>query len=318
MTAFTAKTTAEEVATALREQIQGKNVLITGASTGSLGFETARVISKYANLVILAGRTKSKLEVSIEAIKKENPNANFRTLTLDLSSWASARSAAAEVNAYSEPIHVLINNAAVFISGEFETTEGIEAQFYGDHLTHFVFTNNILPRLRAAATPDYAPRIVNISSLAHSWSDVRFDDYNFKDGAEYERMIAYAQAKAANVLFTLELAKRLAPENILSFSVHPGSIWTNMLNDFGKEDAIKLGFLEADGVTRSTKFEWKTLSDGAATHVVAAFDPSIEAESGAYLVDAAVHNEQRSAHTSDPANAEKLWKLSEKLVGETF
>lgn len=191
------------------------------------------------------------------------------------------------------------------LSATYVVVDGIESQFYGDHLSPFLFTNLILPRIRAAASPEFSPRIVNISSVAHQWSEVHFDDISFGQGAEYDRIKAYGQAKAANILFTLELAKKLAPEGILSFSVHPGSellvdihfhflvililraigIWTNTLDDIAtkeRDEAIKLGttfcftpslrnltlmvgFLAADGKSKGTQFEWKTLGAGAAT-----------------------------------------------------
>ncbi|KAF7364698.1 Short-chain dehydrogenase/reductase family protein [Mycena venus] len=125
---FTSATTAEDVAAAFAEQIRGKNVLITGTSINGIGFETAHVLAKYANLVIITGYNSERLRLSEEAIKKEVPTANIRQLVLDLSSLAAVRKAAAEVNAYPEPLHVLIHNAAAS-GGKFKlTVDGLESQ----------------------------------------------------------------------------------------------------------------------------------------------------------------------------------------------
>ncbi|KAJ7618011.1 hypothetical protein FB45DRAFT_1034252 [Roridomyces roridus] len=134
---FSSTTTAEEVAEVLSDQIRGKNVLITGTSHNSLGFETARVIAKYANLVIITGYNEGRC--SEDVIKESIPHANIRPLLLDLSSLDSVRKAAAEVNAYHEPLDVLINNAAAAVEPFTPTTDGrFEKQFHRGHLPwHF-------------------------------------------------------------------------------------------------------------------------------------------------------------------------------------
>lgn len=105
---------------------------------------------------------------------------------------------------------------------EYQVVEGVESQLYANHLSHFIFTNRILSRIRAAVTPEYSPRIVNIGSLTHAWTGFQFEDYNFNDGAEYDGLKGYAQAKTANIMFSVGLAHKLASENILSYSVHTG------------------------------------------------------------------------------------------------
>ncbi|KAJ7022115.1 hypothetical protein C8F04DRAFT_1139050, partial [Mycena alexandri] len=155
---FTSTTTAQEVATVLADQIEGKNVLITGTSINGIGFETARVLAKYANLVIITGYNSERLTLSKEAIEKEVPGANIRSLVLDLSSRVAVRKAATEVNAYPEPIHVLINNAAA------------ANQIATDHINLFLFTKLLTPKLFAALTSTYTARVpggVNLTTLAH-------------------------------------------------------------------------------------------------------------------------------------------------------
>ncbi|KAI0049359.1 NAD(P)-binding protein [Auriscalpium vulgare] len=240
---WNAKTTADEVAEYLSSEIKNKNVLITGASLGSLGSEAARAVAKHANLVILAGRSQEKLDQTVAFIKGETPTANLRTLVLDLDALASVKAAAATVNSWTEPIHVLINNVAVKLPKELTLTEGVEYQFHGNFVAHYLFTNLILGRIKAAASADFSPRIINVSSEAHAFSPVRFEDYNFSDGS-YTQFSAYGQSKTANILFTVELAKRYAKDGILSFSLHPGVIWTPGAQSL-KEELVGMGKLLA-------------------------------------------------------------------------
>ncbi|KAI0046927.1 NAD-P-binding protein [Auriscalpium vulgare] len=313
---WNAKTTADEVAEYLSAEIKNKNVLITGASLGGLGGEAARVLAKHGNLVILAGRSQQKLDQTVAFIKEENPTANLRTVVLDLNSLASVKAAAATVNSWSEPIHVLINNVAVMFPKELTLSENVEYQFHGNFLAHYLFTNLILGRIKVAASADFSPRIINVSSTAHRFSPVRFDDYNFTDGS-YTQFAAYGQSKTANILFTVELAKRYAKDGILSFSLHPGVIWTSGAQSL-KEELIALGAIDEDGVPQPGFEERKSISAGTATHVVAAFDPDIKGQSGAYLVDCQVRNDLAAPHALDPESAARLWALAEKLVGQTF
>jgi len=316
MSAFDKSSTAEEVATAFQDQIKGKNVLITGVTLGGLGAETARVIVKYASLVILGGRSLEKTQATMAVLKAETPAANLRALTIDLLSWDSVRAAAKEVNAYSEPIHVVINNAVVPPVKSYTTVNGIESQFYGNQLSTFLFTNLILPRVRAAASSTFRPRIIIVSSMGHGLSPLRIDDYNFKDGADYVPMLVYGNTKAHNILYASELARRLAPEGIDVYSLHPGSIMTNGAKSL-QPDLIALGLINADG-TPNDKISWKTIQEGTATHIAAAFDPSVKDQPGAYWVDCQPHNDMVAPAAADPENATKLWALSEKLIGQTF
>jgi len=311
-TNFGFSTTAEEVATVLASEIKDKNVLITGISPKSLGAETARVIAKFngAGIVILAGRSRANLEQTEKDIKSETPGANLRLLILDLDSFAAVRKAADEVLAYPEPLHVLINNAGVMAIDYRKTVDGHEAQFGVNHLAHFLFTSRIFPKLR-----EYNPRIVNVSSWGHRFGPVRFDDPGFSNGEKYDRWEAYGQSKTANILFSRELARR----GVTSFSLHPGSIETNLAAAVPIEALIKLGvYNEKREPLNSERFPRKTLGEGTSTHIVAAFDPAIIPHSGSFLEDANVREDRVVPHATDMESARRLWELSEHLVGETF
>ncbi|KAJ7146647.1 hypothetical protein C8R44DRAFT_724394 [Mycena epipterygia] len=316
---FSFTTTADKVATALSEEIKGKNVLITGTSLNGIGFEAARVIAKHANLVIITGYNAERLKLSEEAIKKEIPQANIRLLTLDLGSLAGVRKAAAEVNTYSEPLHVLIHNAAAAVGPFKLTVDNLESQMGTDHVGSFLLTKLLTPKLLAGAMHSYTPRVVFVSSIAHAFgSGVNFDTVEHPSREAYDDGDAYCQAKSANILTASELSRR-AKGKLNAYSLHPGVIFTNINQ---KEESLPsmqaMGILGPDGLPNNEKFEWKTIPQGAATTVTAAFDPRINDQPGAYLNDSTVANEIVAPHTSDPANAARLWTLTEKIIGESF
>ncbi|KAJ7152607.1 hypothetical protein C8R43DRAFT_1003067 [Mycena crocata] len=316
---FSSKTTADEVATAFSQEIKGKNVLITGTSLNGIGFETARVTAKHANIVIITGYNEERLKLSEDGIKKDVPTANIRRLTLDLASLDGVRKAAAEVNTYSEPIHILIHNAAAPIGSFKLTIDGLESQMGTDHVGPFLLTKLLTPKLLASATAGFTPRVVFVSGAAHAYSPgINFDTIEHPNPDIYSNFGAYWQAKCANILTAIELSKR-SKGAINAYSIHPGFIFTNITQ---KEEAVPelqaMGILNSDGLPNTEKFEWKTIPQGAATTVAAAFDPRITDKPGSYLVDANVANESIAPHSSDPVNAARLWTLTEKLVGEEF
>jgi len=317
---FTFDTTAEEVAAVFANEIKGKNVLITGTSINGIGFEAARVIAKYANLVIITGYNAERLKLSEEALKKELPSANIRRLTLDLSSIDAVRKAAAEANAYPEPIHVLINNAVGAVVPTFKlTVDKLENQFATSHVGHFLFTNLIVPKIFAARTATYTPRVVFVSSAAHAFGNgVNFAELENPDPANYNHVGTYGQTKSANILTAIEFSRRLQGK-IIANSLHPGVIFTN---GFQKEESIPTwqaqGVLDADGKPIKEAVKWKTIPQGAATTIAAAFDTRFNDKPGAYLVDSNDATASIAPHSSDPAVAQKLWTVTEKIVGQSF
>ncbi|KAF8188444.1 hypothetical protein K438DRAFT_1833566 [Mycena galopus ATCC 62051] len=316
---FSFATTAEEVATALSAEIRGKNVLITGTSIKGIGFETARVIARYANLVIITGYNQERLKLSEEAIKKEIPHANIYRLTIDLSSPASVRKAAAEINVLPEPLHVLINNAAAMYIDFALTPEGLETQYATNHVGPFLFTKLLTPKLLASASSSYTPRVVFVSSVGQAFGKgVDFEMLETPDPAKYSMREVYCGTKSANILTAIELSKR-SKGNINAYSLHPGIIFTNA---FEKEAVITIfkadGALKEDGQPNMTARNWKTVPQGAATTVTAAFDPRLNDKAGGYLDDCAVANDRVAPHSSDPMIAEKLWNITEKIIGENF
>ncbi|KAJ7046448.1 hypothetical protein C8F04DRAFT_345328 [Mycena alexandri] len=316
---FTTATTAEEVATVFAKEIKGKNVLVTGTSQNGIGFETARVIAKHANLVIITGYNAERLKLSEEAIKKEFPGANVRPLLVDLSSFASVRKAAAEVNSWSEPLHVVIHNAATVIGTFKLTPEKLESQMATAHIGPALFTNLVAKKILAAGTSSYTPRVIFLSSSAHGMgTGIELDLVAKPDPAKYTPFGQYFQTKTATILDAIELSKR-SKGKINAYSVSPGAIFTNInQKEESKADMMAFGMLTADGLPNTAAFPWKTIPEGAATTVIAAFDPRLNDTPGAYLDNSVVATDKVAPHSSDPATAAKLWDITEKIIGETY
>ncbi|KAJ7258747.1 hypothetical protein B0H12DRAFT_1232193 [Mycena haematopus] len=315
---FSANTTAEEVATVFADIIRGKNVLITGTSLNGIGFETVRVLAKHANLVIITGHNSDRLKLAEETLKKELPSANIRPLILDLSSLSAVRKAAAEVNSIPEPLHVLIHNAAANVEDFKLTVDNLESQVATNHIGPFLLTKLLAPKILAARTERYTPRVIFVSSVGHAMGPgVNFDTLGRPDPKLYTPLDGYHQSKAANVLSAIELSKR-SNGQINAYSLHPGTIFTTLMQKgIAPGEMQKLGLLDADGQPAKNK-NFKTLGQGAATTVVAAFDPRLNDTPGAYLVDCVVANEVVAPHAANAVNSDRLWTVTEQIIGEKF
>ncbi|KAK9351713.1 hypothetical protein V1523DRAFT_296414 [Lipomyces doorenjongii] len=317
MSRFSATTTGPEVVNAFREQVNGKTFAITGPSAKSLGAETAIALAA-ANpkQIILLGRSESKIKPVMEQINGINPTVDVRFYQLDLADLDSVRSAAEKINAGIDKIDVLINYAGIMAVKDFETSkEGIEIHLAANHIGHFLLTNLLMPKLEAASP---GARIINVSSIGYMLSEFRFDDWNFQDGKSYIPWLGYAQSKTANIHFTVGLAARLKKKGIYSFSLHPGLIYGTNLGVHLDEESLKVltEIALERGFPTLEDQRPKSSSEGCATALVAALDDSLEGKSGAYLSDCVIDNPREYARDSD--NAEKLWLLSEELIGQKF
>ncbi|KAI1375403.1 NAD(P)-binding protein [Hypoxylon crocopeplum] len=321
-TQYGATTTADELVNDFAADIKGKVILTTGVSPETLGATFVETLAKAEPaLLILAGRKLEKVQKTADSIASANPNVKLRVLQLDLGSLAAVREAAATVNSWTDVPHidVLVNNAGIMAVEFALTPDGYESQFATNHLGHFLFTNLLMSKLLASE----APRIVSVSSDGHRWSPIRWADYNFRNGETYNKWRAYGQAKTANILMALSIANKLGPR-VRAYSLHPGLIRTH-LGDHIDWSVDMSAFLELDKVMGNQEawmeLSFKSLSGGAATHVFAAFSPSLKDHNGAYLQDCQVTDPW--VHTIKPwatnlIEAERLWKLSEKLVGQEF
>ncbi|KAJ6449858.1 NAD-P-binding protein [Mycena sanguinolenta] len=312
MPRFDINSTGESVGKVFAEHIKGKTVIVTGISPGGFGADTSRVLALYGAKVILAGRNLSKIQATADAIRREIPGADLQELVLDLSSQKSVRQAAGEVLKYAGPIDVIITNAGVMGTPYEKTVDGLELQFGSNHVGHFLFVSLIMPKLLESS----APRVVLGASVGHHWGPVRFGDYGFEDGKTYDKWLAYGQSKTAVILHGVELAERYKGK-LVAFSVHPGGAVANLGSSMTKEDYEKFSdYYNLDG---TPKGDWaRSIGQGTATYFVAAFDPSITDDSGAYLSECKIATEQAALHATDKEAAKKLWELSEKLVGQKF
>ena len=205
--------------------LNGKTAIITGANTG-IGLETAVDFAKRNARVILACRSKEKGEAAVVQVKKRSGNENVVFLKLDLSSLESVRTFSSKVLASEPHIDILVNNAGVMACPYSKTADGFEMQIGVNHLAHFLLTHLLLDRMKE--TP--SARIVNVSSLAHHWGKIKFDDLNSE--RSYSSVGAYSQSKLANVLFTRSLAKRLEGSKVIVNSLHPGGVRTELGRHF--------------------------------------------------------------------------------------
>lgn len=301
--------------------------------------------------LIIAGRTPSKMEESIKALKEKYPSVDYRPLQLNLSSQKSVRAAAAELLSWSDvpAINILVNSAGVMNIPERTLSEdGIEIHFATNHIGHFLFTCLIMPKLIEAArnSPKGETRIVNVSSGSPKWAHIRWNDTNFdiknKDLPEelrpnydilrawgnedvenksYVPIEGYNQSKVANVLFGIGLTKRLYEKHgILGLAVHPGTLATELSRDAAPEVMTAVTKMFDAGL-----FTWMTLGAGASNSLVAALDPKLglpetrngKENYGAFLDECKI-SEMAHPLAVSSEEAEKLWKLSESLVKEEF
>jgi NAD(P)-dependent dehydrogenase (short-subunit alcohol dehydrogenase family) len=201
----------------------GKVAFVTGANSG-IGFEAARELARAGAHVVLACRDSDKASSAEARIRHELPDAQVEPLVLDLASLASVRSAAEAFAARHARLDILCNNAGVMAIPRRLTPDGFETQFAVNHLGHFALTGLLLPQLLYGG----ATRIVTVSSSAHRIGRIHFDDL---DGERhYQKWVAYAQSKLANLLFACELQRRLSAkhEHAISVACHPGFARTNL------------------------------------------------------------------------------------------
>jgi NAD(P)-dependent dehydrogenase (short-subunit alcohol dehydrogenase family) len=221
-------------------------VLITGVSPESIGSSIALSIASQAPaLLILASRTESKLQQVRKNVQDTYSGVVTKTIVVDLMSQDSVRTAAKEILQLTDRLDLIINNAAIMTQTRQTTPEGIEGQFGANHIGHFLLTNLLVPRIvTSAASSPGATRVINLTSLGHRLSPVRFSDYNLERGNDelpeeersaslppmfaktandgYNGFIAYGQAKTANILFSVGINKKLGRKGVRSYAVHPG------------------------------------------------------------------------------------------------
>ena len=313
-TPFTAASTADDVLAAL--DISGRNAIVTGGHAG-IGLEVTRALSRAGASVTVGARNPTTAAAALEGVS------GVEVVQLDLIDPRSINAFAARWLEGGRPLHMLVNNAGAS-GGPERDARGYETQFATNHLGHFQLTLALLLALRAA----HGARVVNVSSGAQRFGQIRWDDPNFT--TDYDNRAAYAQSKTANVLFAVELDRRWAADGVRGYAVHPGVVVGTKLNSSAGDEALKrMGLIdEAGRPIIDPAIGKKTPQQGASTVVFAAAHPLINGLGGVYLKDndiSPLNDAQHqltaagipadvASHSIDPLAAERLWNLSEKLL----
>jgi NAD(P)-dependent dehydrogenase (short-subunit alcohol dehydrogenase family) len=288
----------------------GRVAVITGANTG-LGFETAAALAAKGAHVVLAVRNLDKGKDAIALITRRSPNVDVALQELDLTSLESIRAAAEQLRADHDRIDLLINNAGVMYTPKSTTKDGFELQFGTNHLGHFAFTGLLLDRLLPVA----GSRVVTVSSVGHRiLADIHFDDLQWD--RRYNRVAAYGQAKLANLLFTYELQRLLAPHGTtIAVAAHPGMSDTELMRN-----------MPGPLITAFERVAPLVAQDpamGALPTLRAATDPAVLG--GQYYGPDGIGQTRgypkivgSSKKSHDAATQQRLWNVSEELTGVTY
>ncbi|WP_375489231.1 SDR family NAD(P)-dependent oxidoreductase [uncultured Mycobacterium sp.] len=287
----------------------GRVAVITGANTG-LGYETAMALAAHRAHVVLAVRNLDKGKEAADLIAKRNPGATVTLQELDLASLDSIRAAAEQLRAEHDRIDLLINNAGVMGTPKQRTKDGFELQFGTNHLGHFALTGLLLHRLLPVA----GSRVVTVSSIGHRIrAGIHFDDLQWE--RRYSRVGAYGQSKLANLLFTYELQRRLAPRGTtIAVAAHPGGSRTELSRNLPPLAARVTSFVEP---------LFQDAAMGALPTLRAATDPGVL---GGQYYGPDGFGEQRgypkvvasSDQSHDVELQKRLWAVSEELTGVVY
>jgi NAD(P)-dependent dehydrogenase (short-subunit alcohol dehydrogenase family) len=277
--------------------MQDKICLVTGATSG-IGRVAAQALAQQGATVMLVGRNPERTAATVSRIQQATGNPHVEGLLADLSTQAQVRHLAGEFQGRFTRLDVLLNNAGAFFAQRHVSDDGIEMTLALNHLGYFLLTHLLLDTLKA--TP--AARIVNVSSEAHRLARFNFADPQGKH--RYGGWRAYGQSKLANLLFTYELAQRLAGTDITANAVHPGLVATR----FGHNNRGLMALC-----IRIAQCMALSPEQGAETLIYLATSPTVAGVTGMYFV------KKRSVESSkasyDQAAAQRLWQLSAELTG---
>lgn len=293
--------------------LTGRTAIVTGGYSG-LGLEMTRSLARVGARVIVPVRSLEKAQAALAGL------GTVEIARVELTDPATIDRFADGVLQTGRPLDILIHSAGIMAPPLDRDAAGNESQLAVNHLAPFRLTDRLAPALRAAD----AARVVTMSSRAHRIAGVDFDDPNFQT-RDYGPWVAYGQSKTANALFALELDRRARGSGIRAYSVHPGSILTDLARYLTPEQISAFGAFNDDGSVRVDPLnDLKTIEQGAATALWCATSPLLADLGGVYCEDCNVAPLRRPDDArkdgvrewaADPDAAIRLWELSEALIG---
>ena len=286
----------------MSDRMKDKVVVVTGATQG-IGLETARAMARMGARVVITARDQGKADRAIVDLKSSTGNDRVESVLVDFASMDSMKKGAADVHGRVGHVDVLVNNAGAIFTERQESKDGLELTFATNHIGYFLWTQLHLDLLQKAP----AARVVSVSSDAHkaARNGVAFDDLERRRG--YSGFGVYGESKLMNILFTRELARRLAATSITANCLHPGVI----ASGFGTNNGGLLGF----ATRHLSPFFLTTPEKGAATSIHLASSPDVDGITGRYF--ASCREASTTRHAKDDRAAARLWSLSEEITGVT-
>lgn len=308
---FGYRSTALEVVNGI--DLTGKTAFVTGGYSG-LGTEVVRALAAAGARVLVGARRPDKAAEDLADVAGA-----IEILPLDLSDPSSIDACVEDVARRTGQLHIVINNAAIMACPLARDARGYESQFATNHLGHFQLTARLWPLLTAAG----GARLVSVSSIGHRLNGLSIEDPNFEH-RDYDKWLAYGQAKSANALFALQLDKLGAAHGVRAFAVHPGGIVTPLQRHLTMDEQKAMGWFDADGAVHPM---FKSPAEGASTSVWCATSPLLASKGGVYCEDCNIGTLAGDPpppisgvwpHIRDEALAAALWDKSEAMTGVVF
>jgi NAD(P)-dependent dehydrogenase (short-subunit alcohol dehydrogenase family) len=278
--------------------MQGKVCVITGATSG-IGLVAAERLAAMGARLLLVARDKARGEAAFARIQARAPGAAVRVVHGELSRLAEMNRLGSEIAALEPRIDVLINNAGAIFAERGVTADGLERTFALNHMAYFVLTDRLKPSLVAAAQA----RVVNTSSAAHHRAATGLDFDDLQSERDYHYFTTYGRSKLANILFTRELARRLASTGVTANCLHPGFVASRFGNNNAGVFRLGLGIAKLFAISPEK---------GAETIVYLASSPAVATVSGGYFADCAPARLSKAAQ--DDAAARRLWEESARIA----
>ena len=273
--------------------MQGKTVIITGATSG-IGEVTAIRLAEQGARIVFTARDKARADDTMAALRKANPNAEHDVHLADLSTLAEMKRVG-KILAQEPKIDVLVNNAGALFNKRQETADGLEMTFALNHMGYFVITNILLNKLKPGA------RIVTVASNAHRGAKLKFDDLQSTRG--YVGFPVYSKSKLANILFNRELARR-APQGVTANALHPGFVATRFGDNSGGLMRTVLKVVKPIGAISP--------EEGARTIIYLASSQDVAGVTGGYFFECKPSTP--TAEARNDADARRLWGVSQQIA----